>query len=102
MGLQQRKSRWIGHADDSQGILGKLGSGLADSCRTDINPKADTKFLPKLNVDSGGATRPLGRAKTTGKLLTQSSTAGVLCSYKGQDSRKAFLLKGVTAPRPGT
>merc|ERR1719456_1819289 len=93
--LQQKKSRWIGHPDSTQqflpltksllhpsddtGVQRVLAGGApaasavaarVSGAETDPNPK-----LPKLNDSSvQGATRPLGRAKTTGKLLSHSNT----------------------------
>lgn len=117
--LQQRKSRWIGHSNNSQQpklltkSLAHLGEDVESSGATNAllastavarTSDSDAK-LPKLSPDGSSqaaSTRPLGRAKTTGKLLTHSTTAGVLSSYKAHDSRKLFLLKGVPAQRPGT
>merc|ERR1712110_592247 len=112
MGLQQRKSRWIGHESSAQQLL-PLTRSLLQQCgegaipvagtvpnRTaaadlDTTTKAETKFLPKLSADLPSSVRAVGGAKTTGKLLSRANTAGALSSYKSQEaSRKFFLLKG--------
>jgi len=117
--LQQRGSRWIGFSANTpqqklqtkslSHLDGVEAAAFASTVAAralvadcDAMLKADGKFLPKLGQDAGAQARPIGGAKTTGKLLTHSNTAGVLSSYRGHHSQKLFLLKGVQAPRPGT
>jgi len=129
--LQQRKSRWIGNAENTNTQLLPLAKALAfqpdnvESARralasgapvpdtaaphtpaasTDATTKGDSKFLPKLSADTAAqaSARPLGGAKTTGKLLSRSNTVGALTSFKRHESKKLFLLKGVPAHRPET
>lgn len=110
--LRQRGSRWIGfssstpqqklHTKSLSYLDGIEAAEVASAADLDALPQADGKFLPKLGPDAGTPARPIGGAKTTGRLLTHSNTAGVLSSYKSHNSQKLFLLKGVQTHRPGT